>query len=296
MDGNLNTSKFKNFLKNKNTVTAICAILIVVVLVVGYNIRVKSATNPVRIPIARVTIQPKTEITADMITTIDIPRAALTGKYYTNVNALIGRYSNVNTIIPAGSMFYNEAVTTKSELPDSSLYDVPEGETLFYLTVNMLTSYTNSMLPGNYIDIYLSTKENGKALVGKMLENIKILAVKTSDGKNVFENSDETRVPHVIIFSLPEEQHLLLRKINAINSYSVYATSSGYSRIDIIPVPTTANFEGSNEQITSNVSSMYLRNYVLNMAATVPEDPKIDLDTNVNNGQVNGGNDNQTNE
>ena len=70
-----------------------------------------------------------------------------------------------------------------------------------------------------------------------------------------------------------------------------------YSRIDIIPVPTTANFEGSNEQITSNVSSMYLRDYVLNMAATVPEDPKIDLDTNINGGQNNTEtNNNQTNE
>lgn len=92
------------------------------------------------------------------------------------------------------------------------MYDVAEGETLYYLTVNMLTSYTNSILPGNYIDIYLSTKENNKALVGKILENVKILAVKTSDGKNVFENSDESRTPYVIIFALPEEQHLLLRK------------------------------------------------------------------------------------
>ena len=27
----------------------------------------------------------------------------------------------------------------------------------------MLTSYTNSILPNNYIDIYMSTKDNGKA-------------------------------------------------------------------------------------------------------------------------------------
>ena len=181
-------------------------------------------------------------------------------------------------------MFYKEAVTTKEDLPDSSLYDVPEGETLFYLTVNMLTSYTNSILPGNYIDIYISTKENGKALVGKLLKDVKILAVKTSDGKNVFENSDETRVPYVIIFSLPEEQHLLLRKINAINNYSVYSGNSGFSRIDIIPVPTTANFEGSDEQITSNVTSQYLQDYILNMAATVPEDvPIVDNNSSINN-------------
>lgn len=272
MDNNLNTSKFKRFLKNKNTVTALCAILIVVVLVVGYTWRVNSATQPVNIPVAKVTIQPKTEITADMITVIKVPREALKGNYYANSSSIVGKYSNVNTVIPAGSIFYKEAVTTKNDLPDSALYDIPEGETLFYLTVNMLTSYTNSILPGNYIDIYLSTKENGKALVGKLLKDVKILAVKTSDGKNVFENSEESRVPYVIIFSLPEEQHLLLRNINAINNYSVYSGNSGYSRIDIIPVPTTSNFGNSEEQITSNVTSKYLQDYVLAMAATVPED------------------------
>ena len=284
MDNNLNTSKFKRFFKRKNTVTALCAILIVVVLVVGYTWRVNSATKPVSIPVAKVTIQPKTEITADMITVIKVPKEALKGNYIDNTSSVIGKYSNVNTVIPAGSLFYKESVTTKEDLPDSSLYDVPEGETLFYLTVNMLTSYTNSILPGNYIDIYISTKENGKALVGKLLKDVKILAVKTSDGKNVFENSDETRVPYVIIFSLPEEQHLLLRKINAINNYSVYSGNSGFSRIDIIPVPTTANFEGSDEQITSNVTSQYLQDYILNMAATVPEDvPIVDNNSSINN-------------
>lgn len=288
MDTNLNTSKVKRFLKNKNTVTALCAILIVVVLVVGYTWRVNSATKPVNIPVAKVTIQPKTEITADMITVIKVPREALKGNYYANSSALIGKYSNVNTVIPAGSLFYQEAVTTKDNLPDSSLYDVPEGETLFYLTVNMLTSYTNSILPGNYVDIYLSTKENGKALVGKLLQDVKILAVKTSDGQNVFENSEESRIPYVIIFSLPEEQHLLLRKINAINSYSIYAENSSFSRIEIIPVPTTANFGNSNEQITSNVSSQYLKDYVLSMAATVPEDvPSVDINDNINNNSEN---------
>lgn len=284
MDTNLNTSKVKRFLTNKNTVTAISAILIVIVLVVGYTWRVNNATKPVKIPVAKVTIQPRTEITADMIDVINVPKEALKGNYYGNPGNIIGAYSNVNTVIPAGSLFYKEAIVSKKDLPDASLYDVPEGETLFYLTVNMLTSYTNSILPGNYIDIYLSTKENGKALVGRLLKNVKILAVKTSDGKNVFENSDESRVPYVIIFSLPEDQHLLLRKINAINNYSVYASNTGYSRIDIIPIPTNTNFGGSNEQITSNVTSQYLKDYVLDMAATVPEDiPTVDQNSNINN-------------
>lgn len=280
MNNNLNTSKIKKFFKNKNTVTALCAILIVVILVIGYNIRINAATKPVSIPVARTTIQPKTEITSDLVSLINVPSDALQGNYYSKKADVIGKYSNVNTIIPKGSMFYKEALVTKAELPDSSLYDVPEGHTLYYLTVNMLTSYTNSILPGNYIDLYLSTKENDKALVGKLLQDIKVLAVKTSDGLNVFENSDEARTPYVIIFALPEEYHLLLRKVSAINSYSISSTTSKFSRIEIIPVPTTTNFGNTEEEIEINVSSQYLKEYIDNMASIVPEDvtPEFDFD------------------
>lgn len=280
MNNNLNTSKFKKFLQNKNTVTALCAIIIVVVLVIGYNVRINAATKPVSIPVAKTTIQPRTEITTELITTINVPSEALKGNYYKNKSDLIGKYTNVNTIIPKGSLFYKEAVVKKAELPDSSLYDVPEGHTLYYLTVNMLTSYTNSILPGNYIDIYLSTKETDKALVGKLLQNVKVLAVKTSEGLNVFENSSEARTPYVIIFALPEEYHLLLRKINAINSYSITSAESKFSRIEIIPVPTTTNFGNTDEEIEINVSSQYLKDYVDNMASIIPEDstPELDFD------------------
>ena len=136
----------------------------------------------------------------------------------------------------------------------------------------MLTSYTNSILPNNYVDIYLSTKDDGKALVGKLLKNIKILAVKTSDGKNVFEGGDTSRVPYVIIFSLPEEQHLLLRKVNAINNFSVANENGGFSRIEITPVPTNVNIDNRTDELVSEVSSEYLKEYILNMAASLPEE------------------------
>lgn len=153
MDNNLNASKFKRMIKSKGFVTAICAVLAVVVLIVGYNIRINNATKPVRVPVASHTIQQKHQITSDDVRYIEVPRNALNGKFYSNGNDVIGKYTNVNVIIPEGSLFYAEAVTTKDALPDKALYDLKEGETLYYLTVNMLTSYTNSIVPDSYIDI-----------------------------------------------------------------------------------------------------------------------------------------------
>lgn len=282
---NVNASKLTRMVKSKGFVTGLCGVLAVAVLLIGYNIRINNATKPVSLPVAKYTIEPKTKITDDMIEYRDIPKGALNSEYYANKNQIINKYTKINAIIPAGSMFYTELLTEKEELPDSALYDVPEGETLYYLTVNMLTSYTNSILPNNYIDIYMSTKDNGKALVGKLLQNIKILAVKTSEGKNVFEGGDETRIPYVIIFSLPEEQHLLLRKINAINNYSIANENGGFARIDITPVPTNVNINNRDNEIVSEVSSQYLSEYVLNLAAELPDEIS-NIDFNLNTGKT----------
>lgn len=281
MNGNnLNASKISRMVKSKGFVTALCGVLAVVVLLVGYNIRINNATKPVQLPVAKYTISPKTRITEEMIEYRSVPRGALNAEYYSNKNQIINKYSKVNAIIPAGSMFYTELLTEKDDLPDSALYDVPEGETLYYLTVNMLTSFTNSILPGRYIDIYISTKEDDKALVGKFIENVKVLQVKTSDGQNVFDDSESSRVPYLVMFSLPEEQHILMRDIEAINNYSISSGNSGFSSIDIFPVPTKAYYKDGDKEIQSTVSSQYLKNYIKTMAATIPQDIVVPTTTN----------------
>lgn len=276
----------KKFLSNKNTVTIIGVVLGVLVLYVGYTWRVNRAVEPVKVPYALTTIQPKTEITESMIGYMNVARSAIKEGVITSKSKLIGKYSNINTMIPKGSMFYTDAVTTKEELPDSALYDVPEGETLYYLPINMTTSYNNLMMPGNYIDIYVQTAsadedENGKttssskAMIGKFLSDIKILAVKTSDGKNVFENTDEKRTPAMLIFSVPEETHLLLRKAAYIGNLREY------TKIDIIPVPKTKK-GSANETITSTISSTYIKKFIEERSKNVPLDELKNTDTTTN--------------
>ncbi len=280
--------QFKKFLGNKNTVTIVGIILGVLVLYFGYTMRVNKAVEPVKVPYALTTIQPKTEIKEDMIGYMNVARSAIKDTVIISKEKIIGKYSNINTMIPAGSMFYSSALTTKEELPDSALFDVPEGETLYYLPINMTTSYNNLIMPGNYIDIYVQTaaaddeakekttnsKVNNKAMIGKFLSDIKILAVKTSDGKNVFDNTDETRTPAVIIFSVPEETHLLLRK-------AAYIGKLGYTNIDIIPVPKTKKGSSENsEVIASTISSTYIKNFIEERSKFVPLDELNKSDTN----------------
>lgn len=250
----------RRFFQNKNTVTILGVIGIVLILFFGYRYQIKKQVNPVKnIPVAAETIQPRTLITKDMIDYIDVAPIVLQSNVYRASGQVIGKYSNYNTIIPAGSMFYKEALVTEDQLPDSAFVEVGEGLVPYNFAVNMNTTYGNSMYPGNYIDIYMkAVNENGRLMVGKLIENVKILAVKDSSGRNVFENTTETRTPAYIIFGVEDEINILLRKASYMSSYSTV----------LFPVPHGVTVSG--EEGETMVSSQTLKNFI--NANTVPND------------------------
>lgn len=253
--------KVAKFLKNKNTVTILGVLACILILYVAYNYRVKQAINPVLVPVAKVDIQPRTLITEDMVEYIQVPPAMINSNVIRDKVNIVNYYSNYNTLIPAGSMFFGSAVISKAELPDAAFIEVPEDKVLFNLPVTMATTYGNAMMPGGYIDLYFKGRnEQGDIMVGKLLSNIKILAVKDGAGKNVFETTEEERTPAYLFFAVDPDVHLLLRKCMYLSSISV----------ELIPVPNTVNFTDSEAK--EEVSSQYLVEYINAMTAFVPED------------------------
>ena len=258
----------RRFFQNKNTVTILGVIGIILILFFGYRYQIKKQVNPVKnIPVAAETIQPRTLISKDMIEYIDVaPIVLQKGSVYTTAAQVIGKYTNYNTVIPAGSMFYKDAIVTESELPDSAFVEVEEGEVPYNFSVNMETTYGNSIYPGNYIDIYMKAlNENSQLMVGKLVENVKVLAVKDSQGRNVFENTTESRTPSYIIFGVSDEINILLRKASYMSSYSSV----------LFPVPHGVSV--SSEEGETLVSSQTLKNFI--NANTVPND-EIVVDNN----------------
>jgi hypothetical protein len=254
----------KKFLANKNTVTILGVILGILILWFAYNYRIQQAIQPQRMPYAKETIQPRTKITADMIGYTEVPPQLIMGNVVQNPNLIIGKYSNYNTLIPEGSLFFNDTIVTAADLPDSALVNIPEGYTAFNLPVDIETSYGNSIFPGNYINLYFKAiNEEGKIIIGELADNIKVLAVKDSGGKNVFEDTSKDRVPSTIIFAVPEDIHLLLRK-------ALYLKDASNVRGELIPVPNTESYTGEVDAI--NITNQYLKSFVELNTGYVPQD------------------------
>ena len=206
------------FLKNKNTVTILGVLACLAILFVGYNIRINQKTALVTVYYAKQTIQPKTKITEEMVSRTQVPESFIKGNYYKNYNDIIGKYSNYNTMIAEGSIFYSDLLTSEEELPDAILYNINEGERLSSLKVNTETTYGNAIMPSNMVDLYVKLiDDGGKVVYGEFFENIEVLGVKDSNGNNVFENTEEQRTPAFLYFSLPEAKYLMFTALTKIN-------------------------------------------------------------------------------
>lgn len=246
------SNAIKRFFSNKNTVTIVGVLLCILVLYIGYNYRIKQATTPIKVPYANQTIQPRTLITSDMISYTEVLPSTLKGNYITNANLIIGKYSNYNTAIPNGSLFYQDAVINERDLPDSAFGEIPSGYTVVSFPVTMSSTYGNSMYPNNYINLYFKAynEDTKKLIFGKLISNIKILDVKDSSGNHVFENTSEERTPAYILFAVPEEQHILIRKAMYLSKVSA----------ELIPVPNTAVL---TEEDTVELDSQALAQFII---------------------------------
>lgn len=271
--GNVLTT-IKRFMQNKNTVTIIGVLLAILVLYIGYNYRVKQATTPVTVPYAKQELSSRTLITSDMIGYMEVSSSVVrnSANLITNASELINNYVSFGTTIPANSMFYKSQILKSNEMPDSAFADIPDGYTIYSLNVNLHSTYGNSIYPDNYIDLYFKgIDDNRMVMYGKFIESIKVLAVKDSQGNHVFETTVESRTPSELLFAVPNDMYELLMKAGYISGNS----------IEIVPVPRNASYSAHPGE--TNVSSDYIKNFILAKSATIPQNVTTTQNQNNNN-------------
>lgn len=246
----------KKLLANKNTVTVIGLVVVIAVLYFAYNWRVNQATNPITVPYALKQIAPGTQITEDMVGSMKVSPSMVTEGVITEPGAVIDKYSNADTVIPEGSLFFERTVVEKENLPAGDIMDYEKGYVLYNMAVNTSTTYGNSIYPGNYVDIYIKILKNPNSseaamYVGRLIENVKVLAVKDEAGNSVFADRDEETQPAMMIFAVQKKYFNLLKKAE-------YLETSYQSQL--IPVPTNESKEKTPGE--TKVSSATLEKFI----------------------------------
>jgi hypothetical protein len=244
----------KKFLQNKNIVTIVGIVLIIAILSFAYSIRVKEAINPVTVPYALEQITSSKQIKKSMIGTMQVPPSMLrNGNVITKVGDVIDKYVSIDTVIPKGSLFYKKAVVSREQMPDDIILDYKEGYQLYYQKVNIENTFGNSIVPGGYVTVQMEARDNDSSeplVIGNLLSNVLVLAVKDDRGRPVFQNIDENRTPYMVIFAVKEEYFKLLLAAEKL--------SSAY-KVTIKLNPTSKSFDDQESDV---IASENLRNWI----------------------------------
>jgi len=210
---------------SKELVTIIGVLAIVAILYFTYNYQLNKNLEIInKVPVAREKIAAGSRITADNIEYIDVPASTLkTVKAVTNAQEIIGKYVNYDTIIPANSFFYSEALSDTDTAPNSIFKDLVEQDTAIMISVNLEKTYGNSIMPGDVVDIYadaVNTNSQGRIeyITGPLITGAKVLAVLDSSGNNMFANHENKLYPSYFVFTLNSEIIKLIRKAQKLSA------------------------------------------------------------------------------
>ena len=249
----------KRFFTNKNVVTVIGVLLVLVILFFGYTSSIKKETNPLSIPVAAKKINAKTQITSEDVTYVEVASRMVGEGVVRSSAQIVGKYTNINVTIPKGSVFYTDWLAESNEIPGNWIeqLDYESGELGYYMDVNIENTLGNNVLPNTYIDIYMKANdENGTTMFGKLLKNIKVLVVHDGSGNDVFKDSASIGSPSKIGFAVSQDLYVLLKKAEYLN-------------IDLILAPRGSTVPSQDYII---VTSATLRDYIDAQTITVEED------------------------
>lgn len=267
----------KKFFTNKNVVTIVGVLAILVILYFLYTSTINKATQKVRVPVAANRISPQTQITSQDITFIEVANAAKPDDVIMDEGRIVGKYTGVGVTVPKGGMFYGEYIVEKEDLPGSWLTLLEkdaEGKLQipYYFRVSLETTFGNSIQPNDYVDFYVRTYDKKNTLIfGKMLSNIKVIAVTDSQGKDVFRSQDDIGSPAYLNFGLAADLHDVLKKTEYIQG----------KQIEVIVIPHGGTLE-DNSNLAVEVSSEYLRDLIQAQSVELPENVNTNSNSNPN--------------
>ena len=178
-----------------------------------------------------------------------------------NKDDIVNKLVSFDCKIPVNSYFFSECLIKEEEMPDSIFSDLPDGQTVFGLSVDNHATYGNSIFPGDSIDLYMQTRssdDDGKVIYGLFIKSIEVLAVKDSKGQDVFRNRDNLGTPAELLFAVPEDLYLLLSK-------AIYVGG-----INIVPVPRNASYTTNRSETV--VESDFLKNYIIEKTVQIPDE------------------------
>lgn len=229
----------KEMTLKKIILITVCTLLLSALCIAGSGIYAGYRMNLVRTVVAARDILPRTEITADDLMEIEVPASYLMDAC-TSANEVIGRYTEIQGMIPAGSPIYRSMIFDSAELPDQPVLQLKDGQAVYTLETDL--SGAGILTAGQRVDVHVSVeREYGVPVTGNILNHVRIIAVKDHKGLPL-DDEESTGVPFLVLLAVDRSDIDLLNIAGMTGEIRIFASSDAYEtdteaeRADTSPV------------------------------------------------------------
>lgn len=171
-------------------------------------------------------INPRSRIEEKDIVSVPVAKAYILNHAVTDKSEIIGKYTDIQGKIPAGSLFYESMLIDEKDMPDHPSAMLKEGQAAFGIKADAAS--IGSLLPGQRADIHISiTKEDHSVINGCLIEHARIISLKDHQGKEM-NLKDDTSVPYMIEFAVNREDLDILELAQASGEFHIYVNSDAY--------------------------------------------------------------------
>ena len=171
-------------------------------------------------------IPPRTRISEEDVIEISVPKEYLMDHTYTEKADIIGKYTEIQGMIPAGSPFYRTMLFREEDLPDRAAVQLRQGQTSF--TMNTDVSALGSITAGMRADLYVTVERRGETpLSGCLFRNVRVLAVRDHKGTDL-RDADSTGIPYLIETAVSSEDIPLLTLAETAGDIRLFPTAESY--------------------------------------------------------------------
>ena len=206
----------------------LCAVLcIVLVLAVSllFNICVEGRINTKPTYIAAHDILPRTMITEEDLIEVSVPEQYLLDHTFNDKYEIVGKYTDIQGKIPAGSPFYKSMLYDSEDLPDYPGLQLREGQAVFSVQAD---AAAGSFSPGMRVNIHASVRKRDDSLLTDcLIENARILDIKDFNGLSV-SDPESTGIPYLLEIAVNKSDLNILLLCEEEGDLYFFASSDSY--------------------------------------------------------------------
>lgn len=194
-----------------------------------FHLCMQAKLNLVKTYVAAEDIKPRTKITESDLTEVEIAKDYLMDNTYIRKEDILGKYTEIQGMIPAGSVFYKHMLHEESELPDHAELQLMEGEAAYGVQVDVAS--VGSIVEGEHVDIHVGVENrDGAPLTGVLMQNARVLTIKDHQGLSL-NNPKSNGVPYLMEIAVKREDLDILNLAESTGKLKFFPSSDPYTTV-----------------------------------------------------------------